>query len=263
MQGSRMRLYRTEAVILTDSDLGDQDKVITLFSKNYGKVKAVAKGARRLKSRFSPAIQMLSYVTAVLYESKRTAMDTLNECEINSSFLGIRKDLLRLAYGYYVAELMMKFVQGSETPRFLFDLLLKTLFSLEKISKQSLPALIHSFELKILSILGYRPFLEGCIDCGRPIKKCNTLYFSGYEGGILCPSCSKDKAKKAISHKVVQWMSFLLTASLGKVVQVKLTQDLRRELELIPQDYIPHRVGEALLSYSFIEIVEALEPGSN
>lgn len=111
-------LYKTEAVILTDSDLGDQDKVITLFSKNYGKVKAVAKGARRLKSRFSPAIQMLSYVTAVLYESERMAMDTLNECEINSSFLGIRKDLLRLAYGYYVAELIMKFVQGSETPRF-------------------------------------------------------------------------------------------------------------------------------------------------
>jgi len=256
-----MRLYKTEAVILTDSDLGDQDKVITLFSKEHGKVKAVAKGARRLKSRFSPAIQMLSYVTAVLYESKRMAMDTLNECEINSSFLGIRNDLLRLAYGYYVAELMMKFVQGSETPRFLFDLLLKTLFSLEKIPKQSLSALMRGFELKILSILGYRPFLEGCIDCGRPVNKCNSLYFSGYEGGILCSSCSKDKAKKTISHKAVQWMRFLLNTSLDKVVQVKLTQDLRRELELIPQDYIPHRVGEALLSYSFINSVEDLQAG--
>jgi len=241
--------------------LGDQDKVITLFSKEHGKVKAVAKGARRLKSRFSPAIQMLSYVTAVLYESKRMAMDTLNECEINSSFLGIRNDLIRLAYGYYVAELMMKFVQGSETPRFLFDLLLKTLFLLERIPKHNLFVLIRGFELKILSILGYRPFLEGCIDCGRAINESNSLYFSGYEGGILCPSCSKDKAKKAISHKAVQWMRFLLNTSLDKVVQAKLTQDLRKELELIPQDYIPHRVGEALLSYSFIEIVEDLEAG--
>lgn len=256
-----MRLYKTEAVVLTDSDLGDQDKVITLFSKDYGKVKAVAKGARRLKSRFSPAIQMLSYVTVVLYKSRRIDMDTLSECEINSSFLGIRNDLLRLAYGYYVAELIMKFVQGSETPRFLFDLLLKTLFSLEKIPKESLPALIHGFELKMLTILGYRPFLEGCIDCGRPIKKSNSLYFSGYEGGILCPSCGKGKARKTISHKAVQWMRFLLTSSLDKAVQVKLTQDLRRELELIPKDYIPYRIGEALLSYSFIETVEALEAG--
>lgn len=256
-----MKLYKTEAIVLVDSDLGDQDKVITLFSKDYGKVRAVAKGARRLKSRFSPAIQMLSYITVVLYQSKRIAMDTLNECEINSSFLGMRNDLLRLAYGYYLAELMMKFVQGSETPRFLFDLLLKTLFALEKVPKQSLFGLIRGFELKMLTILGYRPFLEGCIDCGRPIKNSNSLYFSGYEGGILCASCSKDKAKKAISHKAVQWMRFLLTASLDKVAQVKLTQDLRRELELIPKDYIPQRVGEPLLSYSFIESVEALETG--
>ena len=256
-----MKLYKTEAIALGDSDLGDQDKVITLFSRDYGKVKAVAKGARRLKSRFSPAIQMLSYVTAVLYKSKRIDMDTLNECQINSSFLEIRKDLLRLAYGYYLAELVMKFVQGSETPRFLFDLLLKTLFSLEKIPKPSLSVLIRSFELKLLTILGYRPFLKGCIDCGRPVKETDSLYFSGYEGGIICPTCSKDRPRKTISPKAVQWMRFLLTASLDKVVQVKLTPDLRKELELIPKDYIPHRVGEALLSPRFIETVEALEPG--
>lgn len=256
-----MRFYRTEAIVLADSDLGDQDKVITFFSKDYGKVKAVAKGARRLKSRFSPAIQMLSYVRAILYQSRRIAMDTLNECEINSSFLGIRNDLLRLAYGYYIAELIIKFIQGSETPQFLFDLLLKTLFLLEKIPKKSLFGLTRGFELKMLTVLGYRPFLEGCIECGRPIKRGNFLYFSGNEGGILCPTCSKDKAGRTISGKAVQWMRFLLNGSLDKVVQVKLTQELRRELELIPKDYISHRVGEALSSYSFIETVEALEAG--
>lgn len=258
-----MGLYKTETIILGDSDLGDQDKVITLFSKDYGKLKAVAKGARRLKSRFSPAIQMLSYVTAVFYESRRIDMDTLNECQINSSFLGIRNDLLRLAYGYYIAELVVKFVQGSENLRFLFDLLLKTLFALEKTSKEGLFTVVRAFELKMLTVLGYKPFLEGCIDCGRALRKSNSLYFSGYEGGILCPSCSKDKTGRVISPNAVQWMRFLLTASLDKIAHVKLTKGLRTQLELIPEDYIPCRVGEALASYDFIKKVQALEYGEN
>jgi len=202
---------------------------------------------------------MLSYIRAVLYESRRIDMDTLSECEINCSFLGIRNDLLRLAYGYYVAELINKLVRGSDPPGFLFDLLLKTLFSLEKVPKGSLFALIRGFELKMLTILGYRPFLEGCIGCGRPSENSNLIHFSGYEGGILCSTCSKGKTSKAISHSALQWMRFLLTAPLDRIGHIKFTKDLRTELELIPKDYVPHRVGETLLSYGFIKDVEALE----
>ena len=71
-----MRLYKTDAIVLSDSELGDQDKIITLLSDQYGKIRGVAKGARRLKSRFDPAVRMLSYVTAVLYKSQRIEVDT-------------------------------------------------------------------------------------------------------------------------------------------------------------------------------------------
>jgi len=254
-----MRLYKTDAIVLSDSELGDQDKIITLLSPRYGKIRAVAKGARRLKSRFAPAMQMLSYVTAVLYKSRRIEVDTFNECKINSSFLGIRNELIRLAYGYCFVELIMKFVHGAETPPFLFNLLLKTLFLLEKIPKKSLPVLMRSFELRMLTILGYRPYLAGCVECHRKVEKERQVYFSGYEGGILCSNCSKEKTGKLISFKTIQWMKFLRTVSLDKLATVKVAPKVDEELKVIPQSYIPHRLGEEILSYSFIERVQALE----
>ena len=254
-----MKLYKTDAVVLSDSDLGDQDKIITLLSHRYGKIRAVAKGARRLKSRFAPAMQMLSYVTAVLYKSKRIEVDTFNECKINSSFLGIRNELLRLAYGYYSIELIMKCVHGAETPPFLFDLVLKILFLLEKIPKESLPVLMRSFELRMLTILGYRPYLAGCVECHQKVEKNRRVFFSGYEGGILCANCSKEKRGKLISFETIQWMKFLRTISLDKLANVKLSHQVSEEFKIIPKSYIPHRVGEEVLSYTFIETVQALE----
>ncbi len=254
-----MKLYKTDAIILSDSELGDQDKIITLLSPQYGKIRAVAKGARRLKSRFAPAMQMLSYVTAVLYKSRRIEVDTFNECKINSSFLGIRNELMRLAYGYYFVELIMKFVRGAETPPFLFDLVLKMLSLLEKIPKESLPALMRSFELKMLTILGYRPYLTGCVDCHRRIERRRHVYFSGYEGGILCSNCSKEKTGKLVSFKTIQWMKFLRTVSLDRLAHLRVGEEVCQELKVIPQSYIPHRLGEKVLSFSFIERVEALE----
>ena len=254
-----MRLYKTDGIVLSDYELGDQDKIITLLSDRYGKIRAVAKGARRLKSRFAPAVQMLSYITAVLYKSKRIEVDTFNECKINSSFLGIRNELIRLAYGYYSVELIMKFIRGAETPPFLFDLVLRMLFLLERIPKEGLPILMRSFELKMLTILGYRPYLAGCVECHSRVEKSRQVYFSGYEGGILCPNCSRKKTGELISFKTIQWMKFLRTISQDKLAHLRVSQKVREELKVIPESYIPNRLGEEIMSYSFIEAVGALE----
>ena len=254
-----MRLYKTDAIVLSDSELGDQDKIITLLSDQYGKIRAVAKGARRLKSRFAPAVQMLSYVTAVLYRSQRIEVDTFNECKINSPFLGIRNELVRLSYGYYLVELIMKFIRGAETPPFLFDLVLKMLSLLEKVPKKNLPVLMRSFELKMLTILGYRPYLTGCVDCHRRIEARREVYFSGYEGGILCSRCSRNRVGKLVSYETIRWMKFLESISLDKLAHVRVGQKADRELKVVPENYIPHRLGDKVLSYDFIETVQGLE----
>ncbi len=254
-----MRLYKTDAIVLSDSELGDQDKIITLLSDRYGKIRAVAKGARRLKSRFAPAVQMLSYVTAILYKSQRIELDTFNECKINSPFLGIRNELVRLSYGYYLVELIMKFIRGAETPPFLFDLVLKMLSLMEKIPEKSLPVLMRSFELKMLTILGYRPYLTGCVDCHREIEERREVYFSGYEGGILCSRCSKNKVGKLISYEAIRWMKFLENTPLEKLNNGRGGEKIERELKILPESYIPHRLGEHVLSYDFIQAVRRLE----
>ncbi len=254
-----MRLYKTDAIVLSDSELGDQDKIITLLSDQYGKIRAVAKGARRLKSRFAPAVQMPSYVNAVLYRSQRIEVDTFNECKINSPFLGIRNDLVRLSYGYYLVELIMKFIRGAETPPFLFDLVLKMLFLLETTPEKSLPVLMRSFELKMLTILGYRPYLAGCVDCHRRIEKSRQVYFSGYEGGILCSSCSRKRVGKLVSYEAIRWMKFFANTPLKKLANMRAGEKIEKELKVIPESYIPHRLGEDVLSYDFIETVQDLE----
>ncbi len=254
-----MRLYKTDAIVLSDFELGDQDKIVTLLSNRLGKVRAVAKGARRLKSRFAPSLQMLSYIAAVLYKSTRGELDTLTECKVNSPFLGIRHDLTRLSYGYYLVELVIKFVRGAETAPFFFDLVLKTISLLEKDPKKNLPVLMRSFELKTLAIFGYQPYLTGCVECHQRIENTHQVCFSGYEGGILCQRCRQGRSGTLITYGTLELMKLLATASLEELSRLRVHYKQSEELKIIPERYIPHRLGEKILSYPFIERVQALE----
>lgn len=255
-----MILYKTEAVVLRDYDLGDQDKIVVFYSPKYGKIKVVAKGARRIKSRFAPLVQLLSYDILLIHKNGEKSLDTLNEGEIKYYFPEIKKDLLRFAYSCYLVELVDKFVGEREPHPFLFQLLLKTLFLLEKGSKYTLNLLMRSFELKLLSVLGYRPYLEGCVNCRRDTKLIKSFYFSLRLGGLLCGSCQEvDKGRINISKKASLLMSYLLFSSLEKVFQQKVDKSVQKEIELTLRAYFSYQGQRKMFTPRFIHSFEKLE----
>ncbi len=255
-----MRLYKTEAIVLRDYDLGEQDKIVIFYSRRYGKMKVIAKGARRIKSRFAALVQPLSYNSVVIHKATRSGLDVLSECKINYSFIGIRKNLLRFAYSCYLAELIDKFL-GQEQPNTrLFELLVKTLFCLERIRIRNLSLLMRSFEIKLLKILGYGLYLSRCINCGKERGKIQFLFISIKLGGLLCGDCQKeDKNRLGVSKKTVLLMDYLLYSSLKKIVQQNFDKAIEIELEAILKKYLSYQLSREMVTSRFICSSEKLE----
>lgn len=144
-----MNLFRIRGVVLNNYDLGEQDKIVVFYTPS-GMLKVVARGARRIKSRFAPAVHLPSYSDLLIYRKKQASMGTLTDCRIRYLFPAIRKDILRFAYACYLAEIFFSFLQEEKGSEKLFYLLLKTFFILERAKKENFPVLVLSFKLKFL-----------------------------------------------------------------------------------------------------------------
>lgn len=256
-----MNLYKTKAVVLKDYDLKEQDKIVVFYSLRYGKIRIVVKGGRKIKSKFAPAIQPPSYLNLLVYRNTRGGMDTLSESQVMCPFLGIRRDLVKFAYSSYLAELVIKLSAEREALPDLFRLLLKTLFLIEKISKKDLNISIHSFELKLLDILGYRPSLEDCIYCGEKIEMTNFLFFSIIKGGVICKSCEeRDKKRKlTISQKTLGALKSLLYLNLERSTELIIDEKTQKEIKKILEGYLLYRIESKMLTPSFIDNFKILE----
>ncbi|MFQ5835482.1 MAG: DNA repair protein RecO [bacterium] len=255
-----MNLYKTEVIVLRDYDLGEQDKIVVFYSRRYGKIKVVAKGARRIKSRFAAQVQPPSYDSVVIHRATRSGLDTLSECKINYPFIGIRKNLLRFAYSCYLAELIDKFLGEEQPNSHLFELLVKTLFYLERIPKENLSLLMRSFEMRLLKILGYGLYLSRCINCEKERGKIQFLFISIKLGGLLCGDCQEeDKDRLEVSKKTVLLMEYLLYSSLEKAVQQKFDRTIEIELEAMIKKYLSYQLSREMITSRFVCTSEKLE----
>lgn len=246
-------LYKTRAIVLRDYELAEQDKIIEVFSEKYGRVKLVAKGARRLKSRFAPTTQIISYIDILAYQSRKLDLDTLSECQLISLFPEIKKDLLKMVSAGYLAELTAKLTPLRDRNLAIFVLLLKSLSLLEKFSKDKLITLLRAFELKFLQLLGYGPALRKCLDCGKKLEALKTCHFSVEGGGILCAVCAKDKKTTVISKGSIKTMLYISHSKLDDIKNLWVGRNSLRELEILPSLYIPYHSEQLISGYKFLK----------
>ncbi len=248
-------LYKTRGVVLRDYELADQDKIIELFSQKYGKLKVVAKGARRLKSRFAPTVQPISYVDILAYRSKKGDLDTLSECQLISLFPKIKKDLLRMACANYIAELTAKLTPIQEKNVIIFSLVLQSLSVLGEFPKNKLHILLRAFELKLLRLLGYAPVLEECAKCRKKLKAMDTCYFCVEAGGILCEECARGKKSRVFSKGSIKTMLHLCYSELNDVKQLRLNKRMVEDLEILPFLFIPYHTKRFISGYKLVKEV--------
>lgn len=150
-----MRAYKTEGIILKRTNFGEADRILTIFTKHYGKIKVLAKGVRKITSRRGPNVELFNWT--ILFLSSGKNFDLLTEAEVKDSFSSLRKNLTKVGLAYYLCELVDGLCPERQEHREVFNLLTETLQQLAISLQPSVADVILDFELKLLQELGYWP----------------------------------------------------------------------------------------------------------
>jgi DNA repair protein RecO (recombination protein O) len=179
---------RTLALVLRSVDVFETSSVVTLFTRELGKISALAKGARRLKSPFQGGLDLLCVSDIVVLSKASESLDLLTEATSEERFTCLRRDLAALFAGYYLAELLSELTDFHDPHPRLFDAARITLRHLGDARLRS--RRVIRFELACLRELGHMPSLETCSQCGVPIDtSANPVAFGQATGGVLCADC--------------------------------------------------------------------------
>jgi DNA repair protein RecO (recombination protein O) len=176
------------ALVVRGTDWSETSRITTLFTREFGKIRALAKGGRRIKSNFDCAFDLLT-VCRVVFLRKASGLDLLTEARMEERFPVLREKLPALYAGYYVAELLSDGSQDYDPHPVLFETALGTLRNLGNAVDHR--DAVTAFELVWLRELGYSPRLDACAACGADVMPGNTAsaVFSPSAGGMLCPAC--------------------------------------------------------------------------
>jgi DNA repair protein RecO (recombination protein O) len=189
-----MPLERATALVIRGTDFSETSRIVTLWTKELGKVRALAKGGRRLKSNFDVALDLLTVCDIVLIRKSSGSLDLLIEAQVQERFPQLRHDLAALYAAYYVAEMLGDWTQDHDPHAKLFEEAIVTLRNLGQPGVVTGACLAH-FELVLLRELGYCPALDFCADCGAALSG-QGLAFSAAGGGVLCAACQPRHREK-------------------------------------------------------------------
>ncbi len=255
-----MGLYNAEGIVIRVRDFNEADKVAVLLTREEGKIQAVARGARRPRSRLAAGMQLFTHVKASLFSGR--SLDTVSQVEIVESFRHLREDLVRMAYGTYACELMDELVKEKQRYEFTFLLLLTTLHLLDAPEMEPEPVL-RAYELKLLSMLGFRPSLEECVGCGRTQVEGSHVRFAPGLGGVLCQTCpSEGEPVYRLSRGTVAVMKRLMDGDIRKAHVIRIGGEMAAEIDQALSAYIGHFTEKKLKSKAFLDSVRAMPPSA-
>lgn len=251
----RDRLYRAEAIVLRRMDLGEADRILTLFTKEYGKVRAIANGVRKPSSRKSGHVEL--FMRSKLLLARGHDLDIITQAEGLEAYRPLREDLRRITYAYYVAELLDHFTAEAEENLRLFRLLDSALGWIG--IEDDLDLVVRYYELHLLSLVGFQPQLYHCVRCHAEVKP-ERNYFSAAEGGVICPTCGQAQSTLRPLHLApFKVLRFLQTRDYETVRQVRISSDTHREMEALMQRYILYHLERQLKSTAFLSLIRSAD----
>jgi DNA repair protein RecO (recombination protein O) len=257
---SRARLYKTEAIVLRSMDLGEADRVLTVLTPRLGKLRVIAKGIRRPRSRLGGGLEPFSDVHLVLAVGR--TFDVVTQTALEDPHLGLRDDLHSTAAAWYLVELADRFCEGTAESRAAFELLAQGLAALDASPLEvSREVVARWFELHLLDAMGFRPELVRCLDCGAQIEPGGNGY-SPTAGGVLGPECSdRSLGARPVSPAALKVMRHLQRSQLTDVLRLELPVATQRETERLLHATISAVLERELRSRDFLEEV-ALRDGA-
>ncbi len=234
-----MKQVKVNGIVISENNMGDFDKMLTLLTPNLGKISCSAKGSRRPKSLLLSGSQFLCFGEYMLFKGSETY--TMNSCETIELFYNIRTDLDKLTYATYITKIISDVTTENQNSFNTLKLFLNTLYMISETDKD-LNFIVSIFKIRMLKILGFTPNIRECVFC-----KCkeNLKYFSIKDNGFKCSNCSKqDTGSIEMNEATKNAIIYILKADSKKIFSFELSENCRRELELISSIYLNEKLDK-------------------
>ncbi len=247
------RQYRTQAIILSRRDFGESDRLLTLYTPLRGKLRAIAKGARKPSAKISGHVELFARSDCLIHRGRN--LDILTQAELIDAYLGLRENLSRGAYANYVAELLDRFTADEDDDSGdVFLLLHQTLSRIADADDPRLAA--RYFELRLLDLVGFRPELQECVLTRSDLLP-ERQFFSHEEGGVVSRAAAPQIASRLIEidFDTLKLLRHLQRSSdsYAGVSSLKIRPDQHQRTERIMLGYVAHLLERKLESVDFIQ----------
>ena len=232
-------------------DYGEADRVLSLYTLEKGKVQAIAKGARKIKSRKAGHLEPMTQV--VLQLAKARTWDVISQVDTIRSFQNIKAELKLTAQAAYVLELLDRFTYEEGANRPLYNLVAETLARLDAGISPGL--VVHYYEVHLMDILGFKPQLQTCVVCGEVIKA-EDQYFSAKLGGAVCPrSLAGDPTAWKVSTNALRYLRFFQRSPWPQVKTRTIPELVDQELSKLIEKYLTYLLEFGLKTPGFLDAI--------
>ena len=249
-------IYKDRGIVIKQVDFGEADRILSILTANHGKISAIAKGVRRLKSRKATACGLFVESKFVFVEGR--SLDIITEAESIRSYDSIKENLERVSVLFYVSELLDRLVEGDDELNgwAVFELLSDFLQLVERNDSDSMFNLVRGFEAKLLSLMGLSPELHNCVACKKKLENGSPLFFDLNSGGIRCEVCNRKtvEGSVSISPDSIKSLRFLYEQDLQNAPMLQLNDSLRAEVKKLNQSYLEYFHGFQIKSKGIYKI---------
>ena len=244
-------LYKTEGIVLKSMEYEEADKIVTIFTKDYGKVTAIAKGVRKTKSKFGSSLEILTHSIFLIYKGRN--IDIVSQTEILESFFSTSKEVMKFAFAANCVEVVNKLTEEREINIGLFNLLKEVLHYLRESNDPKLLTL--SFKWQTMSILGYRPSLDHCCRCNKRVEEQKDMHFNIKEGGLVCNNCIAKDREGCIKVSLYfnKLVRKILITPLSTISNATIPDERMKELEKITDLYIAYHSEKSFKTDRFLK----------
>lgn len=243
-------ILSTPAIVLKRFDFRETSQIATFFTRDHGKIKGVLKGIRKDHKKFGSSVDRFSVNHLVFYSHRDSDLHLIGQCDLKAFFFKVRQDMKRTLAALYSLELVDAIMPAEEKNPEVYDLLLHYLTALEDI--EDVNKLVHIFQIKILLLSGFRPFLDSCVVCQSKINP--KMQFSMKLGGLLCEGCRpNDHAATAISQGTIASLVHIERYSWEHVLRLKLTKLTQRELKYVLNHFLVYHLERHLKATRFLD----------
>ncbi|WP_180270699.1 DNA repair protein RecO [Sporanaerobium hydrogeniformans] len=250
---------KTKALVIREYIVGESDKYVTLFTKDLGKIQALAPKAKKYSGGLATGTQLFVYGEFMLTQYKDTYR--LLSVDILDMFHDLRKDLFCLTYSSYIVEFVAAVTEEALVQE---ELLLLTLITLKNLSQEEkrLRLVRRIFELRALSLLGFMPQIKKCVDCEVFLTETEqtTYDFHVEAGGILCSNCQKHYIHTLkISYGTLYTLRYIMATPVERLFKFEVSEQVLKELEHISEDYRSYYIDKSFKTLDFISKLHQLE----